>query len=66
MPKKNKPRTIVPAVREAGRLRDELRAVEAAAIQLCWQIEKSGASPELTECSVMASALHARIRALLE
>lgn len=36
-----------------------------AALELCWQIEKSGASEELTKCSVMASALQSALNELL-
>jgi hypothetical protein len=36
-----------------------------AAMELCWQIEKSGASEELTKCSVMASALQSKLNDLL-
>lgn len=36
-----------------------------AAMDLCWQIEKSGASEELTKCSVMASELQSKLNDLL-
>lgn len=35
------------------------------AMELCWQIEKSGASEELTKCSIMASALEMKLKDLL-
>ena len=35
------------------------------AMELCWQIEKSGASEELTKCSVMASELQSKLNDLL-
>lgn len=31
-------------------------------LELCYQIEKCGASPELTEASIMAAALHERLK----
>lgn len=36
-----------------------------AALELCWQIEKCGASEELTKASVMASELHSKLNDLL-
>ncbi len=35
------------------------------AMELCWQIEKSGASEELTKCSLMAASLEAKLNDLL-
>jgi predicted Holliday junction resolvase-like endonuclease len=36
-----------------------------ASMKLCWQIEKSGASEELTEASIRASLLHDMLNDLL-
>lgn len=50
------------------RLNDLLAGVgnaRQAAIELCWQIEKLGASEEQTKCSVMASELHSKLNDLL-
>ncbi len=37
---------------------DRLKIASDLALQLCYTIEGAGASKELTECSVLASALH--------
>jgi len=42
-----------------------VRDAAAKALELCYQIERCGASPELTQASVMASALRAKLDALL-
>jgi len=39
-------------------LEDCIKDASAKAYALCLQIEQSGASPELTECSIMANNLH--------
>ena len=47
------------------RLHKGIGEARQAAMDLCHQIEKSGASPELTQCSVMASALVNQLNDLL-
>lgn len=43
-------------------LEEKLKSGAEAAYKLCLQIEASGASPELTECSIQASHLHDMLR----
>lgn len=35
-------------------------------LELCYQIEKSGASPELTQCSIMANSLYNYLKIMLK
>lgn len=44
---------------------EQIGDARQAAIELCWQIEKCGASEELTKCSVMASELQSKLNDLL-
>jgi hypothetical protein len=46
-------------------LHEGIGAAREAAIRLAWQIEKCGASPELTKASEMAAALHTQLNELL-
>lgn len=54
----------VATAKTARELELEARIKRAAedCYKLCLQIEKSGASPELTECSILASSLHDQLR----
>lgn len=47
------------------KLQQGIGEARQAAMELCWQIEKSGASEELTKCSVMASELQSKLNDLL-
>lgn len=47
------------------KLQKGIGAAREAAQKLCWQIEKCGASPELTEASVLASKLQEQLNELL-
>lgn len=49
----------------AERIRKSIGGARQAAMELCWQIEKSGASKELTKCSLMASKLQSMLNDML-